>query len=46
LDSQIKQSLANAGYKDWETIAHDHVPQGENDNPNLWEKFSFNERKP
>jgi GrpB-like predicted nucleotidyltransferase (UPF0157 family) len=24
------------------TIAHDHVPQGENDNPKLWEKFFFN----
>ena len=43
LDSQVKQSLVNAGYKDWGTIAHDHIPQGENDNLKLWEKFFFNQ---
>jgi GrpB-like predicted nucleotidyltransferase (UPF0157 family) len=43
LDSQVKHSLVNAGYKDWGTIAHDHVPQGEDDNPKLWEKFFFNQ---
>ena len=43
LNNQIQQSLENAGYKYWGTLAHDHVPQGENDNPKLWEKFFFNE---
>ena len=43
LADQIKEGLVNAGYKDWGTIAHDHVPQGESDNPKLWEKFFFNQ---
>jgi len=43
LNNQIRRSLEDAGYKYWGTIAHDHVPQGENDNPKLWEKFFFNE---
>jgi GrpB-like predicted nucleotidyltransferase (UPF0157 family) len=43
LDIQIKQNLIDAGYKYWGTIAHDHVPHGENDNPKLWEKFFFNQ---
>ncbi len=43
LNNQIQQTLENAGYKYSGTIAHDHVPQGENDNPKLWEKFFFNE---
>ena len=43
LNNQIQQTLENAGYKYSGTIAHDHVPQGENDNPQLWEKFFFNE---
>ena len=43
LDDQIKRNLIKAGYKDWGTIAHDHIPQGENDNPKLWEKFFFNQ---
>jgi GrpB-like predicted nucleotidyltransferase (UPF0157 family) len=43
LDVLIKQRLLNAGYKDWGEIAHDHVPQGEDDNPKLWEKFFFKE---
>ena len=43
LNNQIGQTLENAGYKYWGTIAHDPVPQGENDNPKLWEKFFFNE---
>jgi len=42
LDDQTKQKLIDAGYKDWGTIAHDHVPQGENDDPKRWEKFFFN----
>jgi GrpB-like predicted nucleotidyltransferase (UPF0157 family) len=43
LDDQIKQCLENAGYKYWGKIAHDHVPQGESEDPKLWEKFFFNE---
>jgi GrpB-like predicted nucleotidyltransferase (UPF0157 family) len=43
LDDQIKLNLINAGYKDWGTVAHDHIPQGENDNLKLWEKFFFNQ---
>ena len=43
LNTQIQQTLENAGYRYSGTIAHDHVPQGENDNPKLWEKFFFNE---
>jgi GrpB-like predicted nucleotidyltransferase (UPF0157 family) len=42
LNNQIRQTLENAGYKYSGTIAHDHVPQGENDDPKLWEKFFFN----
>ena len=43
LDDQIKQSLINADYKDLGRMAHDHIPEGENDNPKLWEKFFFNQ---
>ena len=43
LDDQIKGCLISAGYRYWGTIAYDHVPQGENDNPKLWEKFFFNQ---
>jgi len=43
LNDQIKQKLINAGYKNWGTITHDHVPQGENENLKLWEKFFFNQ---
>ena len=43
LDDQIRRKLSQAGYQDWGTIAHDHIPQGEKDNPKLWEKFFFNQ---
>ena len=43
LDMQITQCLINAGYKYSGTIAHDHVPRGENENPKRWEKFFFNQ---
>ena len=42
LDDQIKQPLIRAGYRYWGTIARDHVPQGEDDDPRRWEKFFFN----
>jgi GrpB-like predicted nucleotidyltransferase (UPF0157 family) len=43
LDEQIKRNLINAGYNDCGAITHDHIPQGENDNLELWEKFLFNQ---
>jgi GrpB-like predicted nucleotidyltransferase (UPF0157 family) len=43
LSDQIKQSLINANYIYRERNARDHVPQGEDDNPKLWEKFFFNQ---
>ena len=43
LDDQIAQPLIKAGYKFWGTIAHDHVPPGENDDPQRWEKYFFNQ---
>ena len=45
LNNQIQETLENAGYNYWGTIAHDHVSQGEYENPKLWEKFFFNEPK-
>jgi GrpB-like predicted nucleotidyltransferase (UPF0157 family) len=41
LDMQITQRLINAGYNYSGTMAHDHVPQGENENPKHWEKLFF-----
>lgn len=43
LGDQITQRLTKAGYKFWETISHDHVPPGENDDPKRWEKYFFNQ---
>ena len=42
LDDQIRRKLSQAGYRDWGTIAHDHIPPGENGQLELWEKFFFN----
>jgi GrpB-like predicted nucleotidyltransferase (UPF0157 family) len=39
----VKQSLVNAGYVFGESFTHDHVPQGENSDPKLWEKFFFSQ---
>jgi GrpB-like predicted nucleotidyltransferase (UPF0157 family) len=43
LTPQIKKRMIKAGYKCWEAITHDHVPQGENEDPKRWEKFFFNQ---
>lgn len=43
LDDQITQKLINSGYKYWGTIAHDHIPHGENEDLKLWEKLFFNQ---
>ena len=43
LDDRIRQRLIDAGYKYWGTLAHDHVPEGENTSPERWEKVFFNQ---
>ncbi len=43
LTPSVKQSLVNAGYEFVEANTHDHVPQGENGDPKLWEKFFFSQ---
>src|SRR5690349_1253902 len=40
---KIKQRLINAGYQCWETITQDHVPLGEDPDPQLWAKLFFNQ---
>jgi GrpB-like predicted nucleotidyltransferase (UPF0157 family) len=43
LDTTIIRKLVNAGYEHWGKITHDHVPPGEDNNPDLWEKLFFNQ---
>lgn len=43
LDPLIQRQLVKAGYKPWESIAHDHVPQGEDEDPKRWEKMFFSQ---
>lgn len=43
LAPEVRQRLIEAGYAYWETITHDHVPLGEDENPELWAKFLFNQ---
>ena len=43
LAPEITQKLLQAGYNHWEIIRHDHVPPGEDDNPQRWIKFFFNQ---
>ncbi len=43
LTPQIPQRLVRAGYRYWESITHDHIPKGEDDNPKLWEKLLFSQ---
>ena len=45
LTSDVKDRLTQAGYEAWPTIAHDHVPLGEDPDPALWAKFFFNQPK-
>ena len=40
---KIIQKLVNAGYDHIGRITHDHVPAGENDEPDLWVKLLFNQ---
>lgn len=41
LTSEISQKLVDAGYEYWNEVTQDHVPLGEDRNPNLWAKFLF-----
>ena len=41
LAPEITQRLTAAGYQHRKSIAHDHVPLGEDDNPHLWLKLLF-----
>ena len=43
LDPLIQRRLVRDGYKPWESIARDHVPQGEDEDPRRWEKLFFNQ---
>lgn len=45
LTADVKNRLIKAGYEYWPTITKDHVPQGEDPDPQLWEKFFFNQPK-
>lgn len=41
LSEKIRKKLVNAGYVHSENVTSDHVPLGEDANPQLWEKFIF-----
>lgn len=43
LSPNIISKMVNAGYVHIERITNDHVPRGEDENPQLWEKLIFNE---
>jgi len=43
LTPDVRQKLIEAGYEYWESITHDHVPLGEDDDPKLWAKLLFNQ---
>lgn len=43
LSTEIVQRMATAGYKQWQGIAGDHVPLGEDESPQLWRKLFFNQ---
>jgi GrpB-like predicted nucleotidyltransferase (UPF0157 family) len=43
LTPDVTQRLVGAGYQPWPKIACDHVPLGEDDNPELWAKLFFNQ---
>ncbi|MEP7134714.1 MAG: GrpB family protein [Chloroflexota bacterium] len=43
LSPKIIQKMVNAGYEHSGKNSHDHVPLGEDANPNLWEKLFFNQ---
>jgi GrpB-like predicted nucleotidyltransferase (UPF0157 family) len=41
----IEEKLIGAGYRSFGGLRSDHVPSGEDPNPDLWTKFFFNEPK-
>jgi GrpB-like predicted nucleotidyltransferase (UPF0157 family) len=41
LSEEVRGKLVEAGYVYQEGITHDHVPEGEDDNPRRWEKWFF-----
>ncbi len=41
LTPTIRDNLVDAGYQYWAAAAHDHVPLGEDESPQLWEKLFF-----
>jgi GrpB-like predicted nucleotidyltransferase (UPF0157 family) len=41
LSEKVRKKLVNAGYVHSENVTSDHVPLGEDKNPQLWEKFIF-----
>jgi GrpB-like predicted nucleotidyltransferase (UPF0157 family) len=43
LTPEVRQRLIEAGYGYREVNAYDHVPLGEDDDPELWAKFFFNQ---
>jgi GrpB-like predicted nucleotidyltransferase (UPF0157 family) len=43
LAPQITQQMISAGYEYWPNMTQDHVPLGENDDPQLWAKLLFNQ---
>ena len=43
LSPKIIQKMVNAGYEHISRITSDHIPQGEDNNQKLWEKFIFNQ---
>ena len=45
LTPDVKDRLIQAGYQYRPTITQDHVPLGEDPDPQLWEKFLFNQPK-
>ena len=43
LTSEIRERMVAAGYVFRESLTHDHVPAGEDDDPRLWTKMVFTE---
>ena len=43
LTADIRDALINAGYHYYAAYTHDHVPLGEDEDPHLWEKFTFSQ---
>lgn len=43
LAPQVEQKLCESGYGCREAIRYDHVPPGEDENPELWVKYFFKE---